>query len=252
MQIVWLASYPKSGNTWLRFFLYNYYYGKVSCSDQVAKAIPDIHKSPRLDDGFPGRVFCKTHFTLSPRHPYLAETSAFVYLIRNPRDILLSSLNFRRMQGKVSTSDQQFARDFIKDLGVLQWREFGMGNWIEHVNSWLETPSFPYLLLRYEDLVASPEVQFERLLDFLGDPVDKERLTHAVKNAALGKLRSIEEKEKAENHYSDVFSGSRVAHENGLRFINEGRSRHSLAHLGEDIDQLFDEHFGALVHDLGY
>ena len=41
--VTWLASYPKSGNTWLRFLLYSYYYGSVTVSAQVAERIPDIH-----------------------------------------------------------------------------------------------------------------------------------------------------------------------------------------------------------------
>ena len=49
MSIIWLASYPKSGNTWLRFLLYNYLFGEVRRSGDIARRIPDIHTLTTLD-----------------------------------------------------------------------------------------------------------------------------------------------------------------------------------------------------------
>ena len=60
MEIVWLASYPKSGNTWLRFLLYCYLFGAPRDSAQILRKLPDIHVSGYELSGA-GRVYCKTH-----------------------------------------------------------------------------------------------------------------------------------------------------------------------------------------------
>lgn len=44
MKIIWLASYPRPGNTFLRFLLYHYFFGKLESSTELESKIPDLHK----------------------------------------------------------------------------------------------------------------------------------------------------------------------------------------------------------------
>ncbi len=136
MNIVWLASYPKSGNTWLRFFLYAYLYGEIENSNDIARRIPDIHKIRDLDLNADGTVFMKTHGFCGSHHRYIKNTIGAIYIVRHPRDVLLSSLNYCRMEDDSGFSDKEFADEFIENLGVLKWKKVGMGAWVENVNSW--------------------------------------------------------------------------------------------------------------------
>jgi len=64
LQITWLAFYPKSGNTWMRFLLYSYFYGNIDDSHEVGLRIPDIHALPgqRIAQGAHGSHLCNSSF----------------------------------------------------------------------------------------------------------------------------------------------------------------------------------------------
>ena len=95
-KIMWLASYPKSGNTWLRFALAALMQPDFTKSAEVGAWIPDIHKSPFQLKYHPqlNFAFAKTHFPFSPSLPHINETSGFIYIIRNPIDVLISNFNY--------------------------------------------------------------------------------------------------------------------------------------------------------------
>ena len=108
-EIIWLASYPKSGNTWVRFFLYSYYVGIPMKSGDINHKIPDIHSTPELLQSAENRIFCKTHFLASDKHPHIKDTAGIIYLLRHPRDVLLSNLNYFYLTGHSALDAVEFA-----------------------------------------------------------------------------------------------------------------------------------------------
>lgn len=252
MKIVWLASYPKSGNTWLRFFLHNYLFGKATSSQEVAQKIPDIHRIRTIPSDHPGSLLCKTHFALSPHHPSLQDTIGFIYLLRHPKDILLSSLNYCRLEGDNLMSEEEFAMEFIKNMGAPKWEAVGMGSWPSHYHSWMHKPSFPHIVLRYENMLESPQSCFQQVLEFLNIPVDKCKLDHAVHECSFQKLKDLEAQEKGQGQFGVVFPGTRGASESGLRFFHQGKSGQTLDHIGSHIEEQFNEQFGSILQELGY
>ena len=129
MRIVWLASYPKSGNTWLRFLLCNYIYGEITRSEEVGHRIPDIHAAngdlPNPEGQQP--LLCKTHLILNKNHPHVDKTNAFIQVVRHPKDVLLSNLHYAKLAkpgGQIN--ETAFCTEFINQMGVLRWRELGM------------------------------------------------------------------------------------------------------------------------------
>jgi len=251
VKIVWLASYPKSGNTWLRFLLYAYLYGPITCSADVESKIPAIHKDPDLDLSAPGNIIIKTHFKMSDGMPHLSKTAAFVYVLRDPRDVLLSHLNYVQLVGE-QTTPEQYARRFIRYRGEPVWVERGFGTWPQHVRSWLATPRFPRVLVRYEQLKQDPHARFQEVLRFLRIPIDPRRVDRAVEAASFENMKKLETREKAQDAEHRLFPGSRHAMDEGVTFMNKGRSGQRLSHINPELDDLFDSAFGQALERLGY
>ena len=163
MKIIWLASYPRSGNTYLRFLLYSYIYGIIKESIQVESTIPDIHKllssGGTLNSTMETTVFCKTHFIFSDNHPFVNNTVAFLYILRDPKDVLLSNIKYFKLISGQEIDERQFALDFITNLGVERWIKMNMGSWPQHISSWLmATNRYPHLFIKYEQLRAMMSV----------------------------------------------------------------------------------------------
>lgn len=259
--IVWLASYPKSGNTWLRFLLYHYLYGEVTASADVERRIPDLHatgpdKLPVPDPGIArGILMCKTHMCLGIRHPHLDRTAGFVYIARHPRDVLLSDLNYVRMTAPDSDqfSDDLYVREFIRHMGSPAWQRLGVGTWAEHVGSWLSGASgFQHVLIRYEDMKADPTGPLERVLRLIGETPDRGRVAAAVEASTFTRMRDLESKERAAGTPSTVFSINETSLQRDRRFMREGATRQSLDPLGADLARAFDERFREMLAFLGY
>lgn len=252
--IIWLASYPKSGNTWLRFLLHNYLYGETHKTSDVAMKIPDIHlRDTVLSVQKTEPLFCKTHLLLSERHPNIRDTTGFIYILRHPKDVLLSNINYFKMISDVgSFSEQQFARKFIVNMGVRRWIDMGIGSWPEHVNSWLSNPRYPHLVLRYESMLQDPYSSLQKALEFIAVPIDPNKLNRAIYFSSFEKMRALEDAEKRQNEYGTVFSGRRDTAKLGLRFMNKGKTGQTLRHLGEDIEREFNERFKEFLSAYGY
>jgi len=250
--IIWLASYPKSGNTWLRFFLYSYYIGIPLDSSDINKKIPDIHITSDLANVTNDRIFSKTHFIHSPGHPWIRHTTGFIYILRHPKDVLLSNLNYFLLTGHSQLDPVRFAHEFIRHKGVQHWKSAGMGSWIEHARSWLSATDTPHLVLRYEQMRANPHKEFSRVIEYLGEEADKKRLDMAILRSSFDNLRRIENKEKKQNKYSPVFWGNPATTDKGFRFINKGGVRQTLSQIDPALDQLFDDAFNEDLRKLGY
>lgn len=205
-QLVWLASYPKSGNTWVRAFLHNYivnadtphsinslvdfsvaecaaaFYGQDTAglsTQEVQKRRPAVHAQlTRLHNDL---VFVKTHNAYLSMHgvPLCtpALTAGAVYIVRDPRDVALSYAAFARKPVD-EIIDFMAAKGASNATDAAQVFEL-LGSWSEHALSWVASPK--RLLVRYEDLLNEPERYFARIIKFLGTgEVDAARLARAI------------------------------------------------------------------------
>ena len=73
----------------------------------------------------------------------------------------------------------------------LHVREF-ISSWSRHVKSWTQEPNPQLLVLRYEDMLADPQSQFEKVLRLIGAPLDREALTRATGFSSFGALAAQE------------------------------------------------------------
>src|SRR5271166_938951 len=88
--IIWIASYPKSGNTWVRFLACNLLFGRQVSAAALNALVPDLHEMQAATDPAP-RGLLKTHFAYSPDLPCARYTAAAIYVVRNPADVLASN-----------------------------------------------------------------------------------------------------------------------------------------------------------------
>lgn len=256
MGIVWIASYPKSGNTWIRFLLANYLAGPIEHSAQVEAAVPGYSRNadpvPLIAER--GTLYVKTHFPWGPTHPHAGLTDGAIVVVRHPKDVLLSSLNYRRLEvgHDGGYSDEAYARWFIQAGGDPLWLQT-YGNLESHVRSWLgHGEALSRLMVRYEDLKADAAHQLTRILSFLRLPVDAAKVARAAADSSFESMRAMERREKARAAAGPVFAGAAPRPDWQRYFVSEGRSGATLAGIAPDLDRAFDERFAPVLHLLGY
>ncbi|MCB1121752.1 MAG: sulfotransferase domain-containing protein, partial [Verrucomicrobiae bacterium] len=175
--LTWLASYPKSGNTWLRFAVAALLQPDFSSSAEVQAEVPDVHERPfqpkYCKDTQCG--FAKTHFQFSQTMPYREHTAAFIYIYRNPIDVLISNYNYYLRTSNISmeASEDQNLKElyvdaFLQHAGDPRWEKTGFGSWVDNLKSWLIiSKNYPSLFIKYEDMKADPMETISRLVKFL-------------------------------------------------------------------------------------
>jgi len=258
MRIVWLASYPKSGNTWVRFLLYTLLYGPPARSMDVTARIPDLHRASRIQAPTAAPLFAKTHFPCSPRHPKIAETDRAVHILRHPKDVLLSALNHGRMTstGDTRLPARTYAEMFIKAGGDPAGLDQGFGTWASHAESWTAGTPFPVLTVRYEDLKRDTAAVLRAITGFCSIETTDDKIDAAVRASTFDQLRALEVREKAnpaKNPESQsLFRGDRTAARAGHFFINAGKTGQKLDPLAPGLDAKFDAAFKDALERFGY
>lgn len=254
MGITWLASFPKSGNTWLRFMLYAYLFGDIRTSGDINRRIPAIHRDPRVTPEGDETLFVKTHSVLSDRHPQLRLTERAVYIKRHPRDILLSGLNYHRLTGALpdTQTDEQYAKIFIARGADPIWIAHGFGTWDEHLTSWTTTDRFPVHVTTYERMTEDTAGELAAILRFAGIEPDADRVAAAVRAAHFDQLRALEIREKTSGEKDKLFPGAVKRTKAPRFFMNKGRTGQSLDTIAPGLDALFERGFGEAMRRHGY
>lgn len=233
-----LVSYPKSGNTWLRFILGDLLAGSPPDFDTIDALVPLVgsHRTaPRLLPG--GRRLVKSHEALSAI-PLVAGARA-VYVARDGRDVAASYYHAALRRGRFAGSFSAFLQEFID--GTLD----GYGPWADHVMSWCggRLRGSPYLLVvRYEDLLAETNAVVGRVVDFLKLEVGPERVAEAVvRNAASG-MRARETGSKLQS----------LSKRTDISFVREARAGSWAAVFEEEDLRRFEAAAGEALLLCGY
>jgi Sulfotransferase domain len=179
---VFIASYPRSGSTWLRFVLAEVLTGEPATFPLVNRVIPQVgyhSEALRLPDG--GR-FIKTHESYRP------ECRKAIYLVRDPRDVLLSEYAYQQALGLVHCDLNEYIGHFLG--GAVN----GNGAWQRHVESWLDAAmgNPEILVVKFEDLRHNTVSKVAQLLDFLSAPAEPDAIRRAIENNTTEKMRSKE------------------------------------------------------------
>ena len=227
MALVWLASYPKSGSTWLRAVLTNYLREDAEpasinaligrplagdrdafdetlglessdmTQDEVLRYRPLFHTT--LADELPSPTFVKVHdaYLRLPCGTALfppAATAGVIYQVRNPLDVAVSYAHHRNkpLDDTVQwMNDPAAAESGDPTKGSPRLRE-PLTTWSGHVTSWLDQDALPLHVARYEDLLADPHAGFGRIVRFAGLEWDGARLARAIDHSAFPRLAAQE------------------------------------------------------------
>jgi aryl sulfotransferase len=224
-EIFWLASYPKSGNTWLRMFLANLLRDDghpvdldspdlarqrsntrqifddaagVEASDltweETERFLPQVFR--HLARISPRTLFLKTHdpYTVLPHGKPLIPsdvTAGAIYVVRNPLDVAVSYARYSALPVDriVEVMATGFCAPPDRSIGILNPR---LPPWSEHVLSWSEGPPFQVHPVRYEDMHERPLETFSALARFCGLPSDADNIERALRHSSFDRLRKQE------------------------------------------------------------
>ena len=255
--ILWLASYPKSGNTWLRLFLFNYLFDPdvPAPINQAHRVGPGDATAALYRAAAKGRPFdprdTQTALTLRPnviaahagtgaavnfmkthnanidvdRVPLIppALTRGALYVIRDPLDMAVSFAHHYKVSHDhiVEALGSAAHATTADDTIVRQY----LGNWSKHVRSWERAKAFPTKVIRYEDMTADPHAAFAAALKLIGAPVDDARLDKAIRFSSFTEAQ----KQETEHGFVEKPDGATRFFRSGK--TGEGREALSTTHI---------------------
>jgi len=228
--IIWIASYPKSGNTWVRVFihhllrmaagkpleehdidelhrtsrsaagridLYEHFLGKpVTEADPREIAEVRLKVQQAIAEEAEGIVFAKTHSFLGRVFGYPMINRAFsagaVYIIRNPLDIVVSLSH--HLNVPIDRAIRSLGASLNSPVTIETTAQEIWGSWTENVATWTADPTPAIQVVRYEDLVADPRGRFGEMVEHLRLDVTPEQIDEAVALASFDRMRAEEEK----------------------------------------------------------
>lgn len=223
-RILWLASYPRSGNTWLRAFLHNllrnptepydinrlqdltlidgdarWYRGldprplTQLSKEEVAALRPLTHAAMTRVSA--DTVFVKTHNALVEDRGTpmitLEHTAGAIYVVRDPLDVAVS---YSHHYG-VTLDEAVAAMNRHGNQSIANQESFAYelhGTWSENVESWTANPNPSLLVVRYEDMAREPQLTFAAIARFLAVPASPARIAAAVERSSFSTLKDQE------------------------------------------------------------
>lgn len=237
---VLLASFPKSGNTWVRFIWANL----VSLSELGGRTV-DFHTldeevAPEYDSNSWGTVVPKTLSRLVKTHreydPRLFAGRRAIYIWRHPGDVAISYFHYLN------------ARNDTQDLGglseFLRHRKWGLPAWCKHVANWLLHAD---LVIRYEDLSSNTENTMREVLGVLGGRfIDDQVLQMAIERSSFEHIRALEVERglPSSSEFKEGFRFTRMGTTGGWQeefsksdcsYIREEVERHGLNGILEEL-----------------
>lgn len=235
--IIWLASYPKSGNTWVRSFLCHYIYGNNNDFSfellNNIKKFPDINVIKNLKIDFENTKeliknwnvmqdyinlnnklnFLKTHnaFCTINGNSFTNSTNtlAAIYVVRDPRDVLVSFSNHFNLAQNRTLEIMKSDEFWETESKYNNFRSSLFGSWKTNYESWLSNKTLETLVIRYEDLILEPFKSFCKIIKFLENKAkviyDEKLINFSMNQTNFQNLSRLEKKNGFDEATNDAF-----------------------------------------------
>ena len=276
--IIWIASYPKSGNTYLRSFISSYYFSKKGKFD--FNLLLNILQFPSLkftkknifseDEASQNWIFNQNQFFLNNKVHFIKthnsldefkgnkftsnqQTLGAIYIVRDPRNILSSlthhySLNYEQAYKKIMDENASLLE---KSLNNDHSNFTFLGSWSNHYKSWKNTKEFKTLFIKYEDLEDNKYETFKKVVNFINRikskelKIDEKKLLNSIRSTNFTNLKN---KEQNEGFEESVISS------NGEKkpFFNLGFNNRWQKILPKNILTQLNKNLQKDLNDLGY
>ena len=276
--IIWLASYPKSGNTFLRSLLASYFYSedgdfefeqlkkieqfpvnenfekiginindKFEVAKNYIKAQEEINKTKKLSFWKTHSSFCKLYnkYNFSD----LKNSLGVIYIVRDPRNVVSS---FARHNSKSINETVELLTNDLATGNEKNEVEVYLGSWNFNYNSWkVFKNSNRYLLIRYEDLVSDTENVYIKILRFINDlsklksPININKIRKVVKSTTFSRMKKLEEEQGFEESKLNDLGKT-------IKFFNLGPKNNWKNLLSSEIKNKIENKFKKEMIELEY
>jgi hypothetical protein len=276
---IWLASYPKSGNTLVRSLLSSYFFSKdgifnfeiiknikqfpakevflkngveINNEKEVIRNYLKVQESINLKSSI---QFLKTHSYLFniENNPFtkLEYSLGVIYIVRDPRNVVLSVSNHNSQSHEKSTEDlisgRQIRNKVNEDIIVYP------GTWGGNYNSWKSfKPVNKYLLIHYEDLIKEKDKTFNKILKFIHNlkkvefVLDKKKFNNVLDSTDFERVQKLEIQTGFEESAINKKTGKKV------KFFNLGAKTNWQSSLEPKLQNEIQKAFEKEMKELGY
>ena len=227
--IFWIASYPKSGNTWVRSLICSYYYTNdgIFTDDKLLKNIGQFPEKKHFEKfdyniAVPGDTtkfwikaqesinqdrrfrFFKTHNFLgkinNTQFTNEENTLGAIYILRDPRNVITSVKNHFEMTYEESLefmlNERKFTYDYFKknDYGDFQF----LSSWEKNYQTWINNKMFPTLVIKYENLISQTFVELKKIVNFIDNltkqkkDFDEKKAINVLSSTSFSNLKNFE------------------------------------------------------------
>ena len=277
-KIIWISSYPKSGNTFLRAMLSAFFYSKdgifkqdylknvaefprdffnLKSSNNFLNEIKEYEKiQKKISSTDKEIIFLKTHLanlTINKIYPTINKDYSIcsIYIVRDPRNVILSLKNHYNLDIKDCLNFLMNDKNFI----CMKNKNLSKGytlilDWASNYLSWKNQKNINTIFIKFEDLVLEQEKTFIHILNelkkFMNLEIDKKKIENVVKTTNFKYLRQLEENE---GFIENKIMGIR---DNKNFFFNKGIEQNFNKDLDPSIIEEIKNKYKNLLLELNY
>ena len=248
-KIVWISSYPKSGNTWIRYFLCNYLFNK-NCEESNFGILKHIDKFPPYE--YMEKIVDKkilevsayniSKYWLKIQSELVKKNNNYIlfknqnalvsvegndltneiyslgaiYIVRDPRDVIFSYVNYDHNLSITKAIKRLTSENLYCHVSKRYPLNVDiLGSWKFHYISWRDgLNQIPKIIVRYEDLINDTFQTMLKIITFLSSlincKIDHEKIKFSIKQSSFQRLQKLENKVGFYNYKNNFYNSGKI------------------------------------------